>query len=74
MDEPGSKLLVAMEHRLSNCMKKISFCISWVKRNFPSNEDFIKLCIGIVEEKGLSELLDLESVKMLDTFMNWNSK
>jgi len=74
MNEPGSKLLVAMEHRLFNCMKKISFCISWVKRNYSSNKDFIKLCMGIVEEKGLSELLDLESVKTLDTFMNWNSK
>lgn len=74
MNEPSSKLLVAMEHRLSNCMKKISFCISWVKRNYPSNEDFMKLCMGIVEEKGFSELLDLESVDTFDTFMNWNSK
>ena len=73
MDDQKSKLIVVMENRLSNCMKKISFCISWIKRNYPSNEDFIKLCMEIVEEKGLSELLDLESVKTLNTFMNWNS-
>lgn len=74
MTERESKLLVAMEHRLTNCIKKISFCISWVKRNFPSNEDFIELCMQIVKEKELTQLLDLEAVKSLDTFMNWNSK
>lgn len=74
MVEPDTKLLSAMEYRLSNCIKKISFCISWVKRNYPSNEDFIELCMKIVEEKGLTHLLDLESVNTLDTFMNWNSK
>lgn len=74
MTEPETKLIVAMEHRLSNCIKKISFCISWIKRSYSGMEDFIELCVGIVEEKGLSKLLDLESVKTLDTFMNWNAK
>lgn len=74
MTEPETKLLVAMEHRLANCIKKISFCISWVKRNYSSNKDFIELCMGIVEEKKLSELLNLETVNTFDTFMNWNSK
>lgn len=74
MTEPETKLLVAMEHRLANCIKKISFCISWVKINYPSNKDFIRLCMDIVKEKGLIQLLDLEAVKKLDTFMNWNSK
>lgn len=74
MVEQESKLLVAMEHRLANCIKKISFCISWVKKNYSSNEDFIGLLMDIVEEKRLNKLLDLESVKTLDTFMNWNSK
>ena len=74
MTEPGTKLIVAMNHRLANCIKKISFCISWVKRNYSLNKDFIGLCMEIVEEKKLSELLDLESVNTLDTFMNWNYK
>ena len=74
MVEPETKLLVAMEYRLTNCIKKISFCISWIKRNYPSNEDFIELCMNIVKEKELTQLLNLEAVNILDTFMNWNSK
>jgi len=74
MTEPETKLIVAMEHRLANCMKKISFCISWIKINYPINKNFIELCMEIVKEKKLDKLLDLESVKTLDTFMNWNTK
>ena len=74
MTEPCTKLIDAMEHRLSNCIKKISFCISWVKRNYHTNENFVELCMGIIEEKNLSKFLDLKSVDTLDTFMNWNSK
>lgn len=73
MTEPGSKLLVAMEQRITNCIKKISFCISWVQRNFPANNDFIELCMDILEKKKLDKLLDLESVNNFDTFMNWST-
>lgn len=72
--EPESKMIIAMEHRITNCIKKISFCINWIKKNYSSHNDFIELCIGIVEEKELDKLLDLDSVSSLDSFMKWNSK
>jgi hypothetical protein len=71
MTEQESKLLLAMEHRITNCAKKISFCISWIEKNYQSNTDFIELCMNILKEKGLDKLLDMEKVSTLDTFMNW---
>lgn len=72
MTEPETKLLVVMEYRLANCLKKISFCLSWIERNYSNNLDFIEFCFQITKDKGLDKLLNLESVNTLDTFMNWN--
>lgn len=74
-DNSESKLLVAMDFRINNCLKKISFCISWIERNYSMHNDFIGLCKDIIEEKQLSSLINLElinKVNKLDSFMNWN--
>lgn len=80
MCEPETKLLDVMNHRITNCVKKICFCLSWIERNYSSNKDFIKICWDIIEEKGLKKTIDsyylskLNTLNTLNTFMNWNKK
>lgn len=74
MTEPETKLVNVMEHRMTNCAKKISFCLSWIKRNYSKQESFIELCWMIIKEKGLENLINLENVDTIDTFMNWHKK
>lgn len=72
MTEKESKLLIAMEHRKSKCLKKISFCLSFIERNYSNHENFIELCWNIVKERKLENFIDLNSLKNLNSFMNWN--
>lgn len=74
MTESETKLLEVMQHRISNCIKKISFCISWIERNYQSNKDFIEICKNITKEKGIYESLDMDTISLFDSFMNWNTK
>jgi hypothetical protein len=64
-----SKLIIAMKHRLSNCLKKISFCISWLKRNYSTLNDIIQLCESIIIQNGLESKINIESVNDIDSFL-----
>lgn len=70
--EPESKLLLVMNFRLTNCAKKISFCISWLERNFSTHDDIIKICYNFIQNNNLNSKLDLNSVASYNSFMELN--
>lgn len=70
--EPESKLLLAMENRISVCLKKISFCLSWLERNYNTNTFIIELCNQIIKENSLESKIDSNEVNLINSFMELN--
>jgi hypothetical protein len=72
--EPESKLLLAMENRIEGCLKKISFCLSWLRKNYVSQILIIELCVQIIEDNGLESKIDSNSVNTINSFMELSKK
>ena len=68
--EPESKLVLAMENRIGVCLKKISFCLSWLERNYQSHTSIIQLCIKIIHDNSLELKVDIDSVNTANSFMD----
>ncbi len=70
---PGSKILLAMEQRVNNCSKKISFCLSYLKNNYLSHVDTYNLCLSLISDskypKEITDGINLASVEQIDSFM-----
>jgi hypothetical protein len=69
MNEPESKLLLAMQHRIEFCVKKISFCISWLKRNYLHQIITIDSCNQIISANDLELKINIDSVDTINSFM-----
>ena len=69
--EPGTKILVAMNQRMSNCLKKISFSLGWVELNYSTHIDFIGVCKNLIQESNfeLEKKIDISIVNRIDSFM-----
>jgi hypothetical protein len=72
--EPGSKLLLAMSHRLENCYKKISFCLGYLEKNYPEHNDIIMLSNQMVSSAGIETKIDKSIVSSISSFMEINKK
>jgi hypothetical protein len=72
--EPQSKILLAMEHRLINCFKKISFCLSYLERNYSSHANIIELCKNIIYENKIETKINFENICEINSFMEINKK
>ncbi len=67
--EPQSKMLLAMENRIGVCLKKISFCISWLERKYPTQILMIEHCIEIIKSNNLESKINSNSVNLINSFM-----
>ena len=68
---PGSKIIIAMERRVENCLKKISFSLGWINKNYSSHENIIILCKNLITEFGfgLETKIDIDIANKIDSFM-----
>ena len=73
-NEPNSKLVLAMENRICVCLKKISFCLSWLKRNYISHTLIIEICLQIIQNNNLESKIDINSVNTINSFMELGNK
>lgn len=66
-----SKLLVAMECRVNNCVKKISYSIGWLERYFPTNPDVINHIKQVVEDfdYDIKDKIDMDLANKINSFM-----
>jgi hypothetical protein len=72
--EPNSKILLAMEYRINNCLKKISFCLCYIETNYSSQKNLIELCKDIISESKLESKLDNHILNKITCFMDINKK
>ena len=72
--EPGSKILLAMEYRLTNCLKKISFSMCYLEKNFSSHSNIIDLCKKLILDAGLDNKIDQDITNQINSFMQINKK
>lgn len=75
--ESGTKILVAFEHRINNCLKKISFCLRFLEKNFFQHTDLINLCRNLIIESNLEDKIQnilIESSNMLEESFGLISK
>ncbi len=72
--DSGSKLLLAMEHRINNCLKKISFCFFYLETNYSSHTNLIELCKNIISESKLESKLDNQILNKISCFIDINKK
>lgn len=72
--EPESKLLLAMNFRQTNCLKKIEFTLCYLKKNYPSYSNIIELCNNIIIECGIEFKFDLNNTDFIDSFMSLQKK
>lgn len=70
---PESKLVLAMENRIKGCLKKISFCLSWLERNFQAQKYIFDLCNKIIENYELESMIDIDSTNKYNSFMELNN-
>jgi hypothetical protein len=76
--DPDTKIILAIKHRIVNCVRKMSFCLSWLKKNYPTQQDIFNLCLSFISEsESYSDIInkiELESVENIDSFMKINKK
>ena len=68
------KLVLAMENRIMGCLKKISFCLSWLERNFVKHTYIFDLCYKIIKFNGIESHIDVKSLNTINSFMEFNNK
>lgn len=66
---PESKLVLAMENRIGGCLKKISFCLNWLERNFSTHRYIFDLCNKIIQSYGLESMIDISLTTNYNSFM-----
>jgi hypothetical protein len=73
--ESESKLIIAMENRVGNCIKKISFSLGELEKNYSTHENIIELCKNLISESGfdIKSKIDTKILDSIDSFMKINS-
>lgn len=73
--EPESKIFYAFEHRISNCLKKISFSLGYLKKKFSTHENIFQLCRKLIEEFkfNIKDKIDINIVDKIDSFIKINN-
>lgn len=73
---PGSKIILAMEYRIINCIRKISFSLGYLENKYSSHVDIINLCKNLINESGfeLENKIDTNIINQIDSFMKINKK
>lgn len=72
--ESGSKLLLAMEYRLDNCVKKISFSLAYLEKNYPKHQDVISFCNDIIDSSNVKSKIITNVMDNISSFMDINKK
>lgn len=72
--QPESKLLLALTNRIERCLKKISFCLSWVEKTFPSSTYISQICNQIISTNGIESKIDTKSTNAFNSFMDMSWK
>jgi len=72
--EPQSKLILAMENRIKGCLKKMSFCLSLLIRNYQTHIYILELCNQIIEDNGLESKINIEATNTINSFMDLSNK
>ena len=70
--ESGSKLILAMKYRLTNCEKKIFFSLGWLEKYCSKYVDVINICKNIILESNLNLEIKINIVDNCDSFMKLN--
>lgn len=73
---PGSKIIPAMEHRIINCLRKISFSLGYLENKYAPHTNVIQLCKNLISESGfnLDGKIDTNIINEIDSFMKINKK
>ena len=73
---PGSKIIPVMEHRIINCLRKISFGLGYLERKYSKHQNIIELCKNLINESGfgLEDKIDVNIVDSVDSFIKINKK
>lgn len=73
---PGSKVILAIEHRIENCLRKISFSLGYLEKNYPGQTNIIELCNKLVIESGfdIKNKIDTKITDSINSFMKINKK
>ena len=73
---PGSKIIQVMEHRIINCLRKISFCLGYLEKKYSKHQNIIELCKNLIIESGFGfeEKIDVNIVDSVDSFIKINKK
>ena len=71
---PGSKIIPAMEHRISGCLRKMSFSLGYLEKKYSKHENIIQLCRDVINESGfnLEDKIDINIVDSTDSFIKIN--
>ena len=68
--DSGNKILLAMKFRKENCVKKISFCIGYLEKNYFSHTNIITLCYNLITELNLDIKIDTDIINNTNSFIN----
>ena len=73
---PGSKIISAMEYRIVNCLRKISFSLGYLEKNYSKHETIIQLCKDLIDESyfKLENKIDINIINEIDSFIKINKK
>jgi len=67
--DPGSKIIIAMGYRVENCLKKISFSLGYLEKNYPAHFNVIELCRNLIEKSKLTDKIDIKIASEINSFM-----
>ena len=63
-----------MEHRISGCLRKMSFSLGYLEKKYSKHENIIQLCRDVINESGfnLEDKIDINIVDSTDSFIKIN--
>ncbi len=71
---PESKVIPAIQYRVVNCLRKISFSLGYLEKNYPSHTNVIGLCYSLIANSGyfIEDKIDVNIINSIDSFMMIN--
>jgi hypothetical protein len=71
---PGSKIISVMEYRIENCLRKISFGLGYLEKNYSKHDNVIRLCKNLISESGfhIENKIDIDIIDSIDSFIKIN--
>jgi hypothetical protein len=70
----SAKIILTMNQRIETCLKKISFSLGYLIKNYYQHSNIIELCKDLIIEANLENKINIDIINEINSFNELNNK